>query len=281
MGVVNVTPDSFSDGGKFLDPELALAHARSLISAGADLVDIGGESTRPGAQPVSEAQECERVMPVVRGLAETRDAVISVDTTKLGVGLASLQAGAEVINDVSAFRFSPELAGAVADAGAYCCLCHMLGDPRTMQHNPTYDDVVCEVKRFLEERLSFAVQEGVKEDNVWLDPGIGFGKTIAHNLELLRRLDELAAIGRPLVVGTSRKAFIGKITGRPESDRVAGTLAANVLAYERGASIFRVHDVADARCGLDLAGAALTATWPALEETQILPSDRTGIDNRS
>jgi dihydropteroate synthase len=276
MGVVNVTPDSFSDGGKFLDPEVALEHAHSLVRAGADLVDVGGESTRPGALPVTENEEFRRVMPVVRGLADTGHVVVSVDTTKLGVGVACLQNGVGVINDVSAFRFSPELAGAVADAGAHCCLCHMLGDPRTMQHNPTYDDVVCEVKAFLEERLSFAVGEGIKEEHVWLDPGIGFGKTIAHNLELLRRLDELVDLGRPLVVGTSRKAFIGKITGRPESDRVSGTLAANVLAYERGASIFRVHDVAEARCGLDVAGAALTATWPAPECAEILPADRTG-----
>jgi dihydropteroate synthase len=262
MGVVNVTPDSFSDGGEFLDPEAAVAHGRQLAEEGADILDVGGESTRPGAEPVPFEEELRRVAPVVSALASEPEAPrISIDTTKVEVARDALDAGATIVNDVSAFRFAPELAGLVADRGADCCLMHMLGEPRTMQEDPRYDDVVSDVKAFLEERLAFAVSEGVPEEHVWLDPGIGFGKTVEHNLELLRRLDEIAAIGRPVVVGTSRKSFLGRLTGRSEHERVPGTLATNVIALERGADIFRVHDVAAARDALDVAAATLSGGW--------------------
>jgi dihydropteroate synthase len=245
MGVVNVTPDSFSDGGLFLDEGAAIEHGRRLAAEGASILDIGGESTRPGADPVSAEEELERVIGVVERLAADGAARISIDTTKTVVANGALNAGATIVNDVSAFRFDPDIAALVAERGADCCLMHMLGEPRTMQEDPRYDDVVSEVKSFLEERLEFAVSEGVDEERVWLDPGIGFGKTVEHNLELLRRLDEIVAIGRPVVIGTSRKSFLGKIAGgRDETERVPGTIATNVLALERGATVFRVHDVA-------------------------------------
>ena len=255
MGVVNVTPDSFSDGGLYLDADAAVEHGELLAGEGADILDVGGESTRPGAAPVSEEEELRRVVPVVERLAGVGPR-ISIDTTKVVVARAALEAGADIVNDVSAFRFDPELAGLVAEAGVDCCLMHMLGEPRTMQEDPRYGDVVAEVKAFLEERLAFAVGEGVPEERVWLDPGIGFGKTAEHNLELLRRLDEIVAIGRPVVVGTSRKSFLGKLTGgRPEGERLPGTIATNVVALERGASVFRVHDVAQVRDALLVAAA--------------------------
>jgi dihydropteroate synthase len=257
MGIVNVTPDSFSDGGLFLDPAAAIEHGLSLAEQGAGVLDVGGESTRPGAEPVPEQEELERVIPVIEALAGAGHKV-SVDTTKLGVARAALDAGAAVVNDVSAFRFAPDLAGLVASERAECCLMHMLGEPRSMQEDPRYEDVVSEVKAFLEERLAFAVEAGVPEERVWLDPGIGFGKTVEHNLELLRRLDEIVAIGRPVVVGTSRKSFLGKLTGgRPEGERLAGTIATNVVALERGASIFRVHDVAAVGDALRVAAATV------------------------
>jgi dihydropteroate synthase len=261
MGVVNVTPDSFSDGGLFLDTDAAVAQAERLAAEGAVIVDVGGESTRPRSEPVPEAEELQRVIPVIERVAAQGDVVVSVDTRKLAVAEAALQAGARIVNDVTAFRDDPEMAGLVASGGAHCCLMHMLGDPRTMQDDPRYDDVVSEVKAFLEERLAFAVGEGVPEDHVWLDPGIGFGKTVEHNLELLRRLDEIVAIGRPVVVGTSRKSFLGKITGREAHEREAGTTATNVMAFERGASVFRVHDVRPAHDALRVAAATLTGTW--------------------
>jgi dihydropteroate synthase len=263
MGVVNVTPDSFSDGGLYLGPDAAVAHGELLAAGGASILDVGGESTRPGAEAVEEDEELRRVLPVVERLAEAVEARISIDTTKLAVARAALEAGADVVNDVSAFRFSPELAGLVADAGADCVLMHMLGEPRTMQDDPRYDDVVSDVRSFLEERLAFAVSEGVPEERVWLDPGIGFGKTVDHNLELLRRLDEIVDIGRPVVVGTSRKSFLGKLTARSEQERLAGTIATNVLAYERGASVFRVHDVAPVVDALQVAAATVRQSEPS------------------
>jgi dihydropteroate synthase len=257
MGVVNVTPDSFSDGGLFLEPRAAVAHGLALAEEGAAILDVGGESTRPGAAPVSEEEELGRVLPVVEGLA-TAGHRVSIDTSKVGVARAALDAGASIVNDVSAFRFDRRLAGLVAEREAHCCLMHMLGEPRTMQENPRYDDVVSEVKAFLDERLAFAVAEGVAEERVWLDPGIGFGKTVAHNLELLRRLDEIVALGRPVVIGTSRKSFLGKLAGgKPEGERLPGTIATNVLALERGASIFRVHDVAPVLDALTVAAATV------------------------
>jgi dihydropteroate synthase len=256
MGVVNVTPDSFSDGGAFLEPGLAIAHARRLVAEGADLVDVGGESTRPGAEPVAEAVELERVIPVVETLGADGTPV-SIDTSKAGVARAALGAGATFVNDVTALRADARMAGVVADARADVCLVHMQGEPRSMQDDPRYDDVVSEVRAFLEERLSWAVAQGIAEERVWLDPGIGFGKTVEHNLELIRRLDEIAAIGRPVVFGASRKRFLGHLTGRDEQNRVAGTVAANLLAFERGAAMFRVHDIAPTLDALRVASATL------------------------
>jgi dihydropteroate synthase len=265
MGVVNVTPDSFSDGGLYLDVEAAVQHGRELLDEGADILDIGGESTRPGAAEVPVGEELQRVIPVVEQL---RDATVSVDTRKVEVAEQAIQAGARIVNDVSAFRHAPDMAGLVAGSGARCCLMHMLGDdPRTMQDDPVYGDVVADVKAFLEERLAFAVSEGVAEDKVWLDPGIGFGKTVDHNLELLRRLDEIVAIGRPVVIGTSRKSFLGKLTGRAPRDRVAGTVATNVMALERGASVFRVHDVRATVDALKVATATLSGPWTKILKT--------------
>jgi dihydropteroate synthase len=258
MGVVNVTPDSFSDGGAFDDDLAAIAHGRRLIAEGAAIVDVGGESTRPGAGPVPVEEELERVIPVVEGIS---GAQISIDTMKLEVAEKALDAGASYVNDVTAFRQEPEMAALVADRGVDCCLMHMLGEPRTMQDDPRYDDVVDDVKAFLVERMAFAVKAGVREERIQLDPGIGFGKTLEHNLELLRRLDELAALGRPLVIGTSRKSFLGKLTGRDVTERVHATVATNVIAFERGARVFRVHDVAATRDALAVA-AATFARWP-------------------
>ena len=256
MGVVNVTPDSFSDGGLFLEADAAVDHGRRLAAEGAAILDVGGESTRPGAEPVADDEELRRVLPVVERLAADGGARVSIDTTKSAVARRAIEAGAEIVNDVSAFRFDPALAGVVAEAGVGCCLMHMLGDPRTMQLDPRYDDVVSDVRAFLEERLAFATGEGIPEERVWLDPGIGFGKTVEHNLELLRRLDEIVAIGRPVVIGTSRKSFLGKLAGgREEGERLPGTIATNVLALERGATVFRVHDVAQNADALAVAAA--------------------------
>jgi dihydropteroate synthase len=258
MGIVNVTPDSFSDGGLFLEADAAVEHGRRIAAEGAGILDVGGESTRPGAEPVEADEELRRVLPVVERLAA--DGLrVSIDTTKASVAAAALDAGATLVNDVSALRFDPELAGVIAAAGADCCLMHMLGEPRTMQRDPHYDDVVSEVKSFLEERLELAVSEGVEEERIWLDPGIGFGKNVDHNLELLRRLDEIVAIGRPVVIGTSRKTFLGKLTGdRPELERLSGTIATNVIALERGASVFRVHDVRPVSDALSVAAATFS-----------------------
>jgi dihydropteroate synthase len=266
MGVVNVTPDSFSDGGLFLDAGAAVAHAQRLVAEGADIVDVGGESTRPGAEPVSAEEELRRVLPVVEGIVAGGTPVqVSIDTSKASVARAALDAGASLVNDVSALRADPEMAGLVADSGCECCLMHMLGEPRTMQTDPRYGDVVDDVRAFLRERLEFAVGEGVREERIMLDPGIGFGKTVAHNLALLRRLDELASLGRPVLVGSSRKSFLGRIiagaAGESEpvdpARRLPGTIATSVLALERGASVFRVHDVAPVRDALAVAAATL------------------------
>lgn len=258
MGVVNVTPDSFSDGGEWFERDDAIAHGRRLIAEGAAIIDVGGESARPYyAEPVPADEERRRTIPVVRALAGG-PATVSIDTTKLEVAEAALDAGAGYVNDISAFRHSPEMAGLVADRRVRCCLMHMLGDPQTMQDDPRYDDVVDDVKAFLEERVSFAVREGVPEDKIDIDPGIGFGKSVEHNLELLRRLDELTTLGFRIVIGVSRKSFIGRLAGVEEPrDRVPGTIAANVLALERGARVFRVHDVAEARQALQVAAATL------------------------
>jgi dihydropteroate synthase len=273
MGVVNVTPDSFSDGGSFEDPEAAVAHARRLASEGARILDVGGESTRPGADPVPAEDELSRVVPVIEGLADA-DARISIDTMKLRVAEAAVEAGASYVNDVSAFRHDPELAEFVADRDLDCCLMHMLGEPRTMQRDPRYDDVVSDVKAFLSERMAFAVAAGVPEERIQLDPGIGFGKTLEHNLELLRRLHELTDLGRPLVIGTSRKSFLGRLTGRDVTERVHGTTATCVLALERGATVFRVHDVAAVADALAVAAATLLRVPWAMPPDSSTPSAR-------
>ncbi|MEI6447955.1 MAG: dihydropteroate synthase [Actinomycetes bacterium] len=263
MGIVNVTPDSFSDGGRWLDPGAAVAHGLALEAEGAAIVDVGGESTRPGAEPVGADEEIRRVQPVVEGLASAlRSATISIDTAKSPVAEAALAAGASLVNDVTALRGDPGMAGVVAAAGCDICLMHMQGEPRTMQDSPTYGDVVDDVKAFLEERMTAAVAAGIEEDRISLDPGIGFGKTVTHNLELLNRLDEIVALGRPVLVGTSRKRFIGAIAGGEPEERVPGSLASIVVALERGARIFRVHDVAPSLAALRVAAATFRpSSW--------------------
>jgi dihydropteroate synthase len=257
MGIVNVTPDSFSDGGEWFEREAAIAHGAQLVAEGATILDVGGESTRPFSDPVTLEEELARVVPVIEALRET-GAQLSVDTMKAAVARAALDAGATYVNDVTAFRHEPELAALVAERGCDCCLMHMLGDPRTMQVDPRYDDVVSDVKAFLEERAAFAIAQGVAEERITLDPGIGFGKTVEHNLELLRRVDELVALGFPVLIGTSRKGFLGSLAGREDPhDRVAATVATNVIAFERGATVFRVHDVAATADGLAVAAATL------------------------
>jgi dihydropteroate synthase len=270
MGVINVTPDSFSDGGRYLNPEAAVAHGIRLEAEGAAILDVGGESTRPGADAVATDEELRRVLPVIEGLTAVQTpAQISIDTSKADVAVAALAAGASMVNDVTAFRGDPGMAEVVAAAGVDCCLMHMLGNPRTMQEDPRYDDVVSDVKAFLEERMAFAVAHGVAEERILLDPGIGFGKTAEHNLELLRRLPELVSLGPPIVIGTSRKAFLGRIAAdaagdsepRAPAERLAGTIATNVLALAAGARVFRVHDVSAVRDALSVAAATLGAGW--------------------
>jgi dihydropteroate synthase len=251
MGVVNVTPDSFSDGGVHLDPEVAAAAARRMVEEGAALVDLGGESTRPGSAGVPAEEELRRVVPVLDRLGA--ELPLSIDTSKARVARAALERGAIFVNDVTALRGDPELAGVVADSGAYLCLMHMQGEPGTMQEEPHYGDVAAEVASFLEERLAFAVAQGVREERICLDPGIGFGKTLEHNLELVRRLDVLLALGRPVLVGFSRKSSLRRLTG--SDDLLGASLAAAVAAFERGATILRVHDVKPHVDALAVAGA--------------------------
>jgi dihydropteroate synthase len=253
MGIVNVTPDSFSDGGIHLDPATAAAAARRMIDEGAAIVDVGGESTRPGSEGVSLDEELRRVVPV---LEQLEGMPLSIDTAKAEVARRAIELGAEFVNDITALCGDPELAGVVANAGAYVCLMHMQGEPRTMQADPRYDDVAADVTTFLEDRLAFAVAAGIPEEHVCLDPGIGFGKTPAQNFELVRRLDILLALGRPVLVGLSRKSSLGRLF---EADARTGSLAASlgaaVAAFERGASIFRVHDVREHVEALTAAGA--------------------------
>jgi dihydropteroate synthase len=256
MGVVNVTPDSFSDGGLYLDPQAAIAHGRELAAAGAEILDVGGESTRPGAEPVGADEEQRRVVPVIEGLADVGCAV-SVDTSKASVAAAALEAGATIVNDVTALRGDPGMAALCAERGAIVVLMHMLADPQTMQDDPRYDDVVVAVKEFLDERLEAALAAGIAAEDVWLDPGIGFGKTAAHNMELLRRLGELRELGRPLAIGTSRKSFIGRVDGSGPGQRLGGTIASSVLAAAEGAAVLRVHDVAEVRQALAVTAAIL------------------------
>jgi dihydropteroate synthase len=256
MGVVNVTPDSFSDGGVNFDPDDAIASARRMAEEGAAIVDVGGESTRPGSKGVSAEEELRRVVPVLERL---EGVPVSIDTSKAEVARRALELGAELVNDVTALRGDPDLAAVVAESDAYLCLMHMQGEPRTMQADPRYDDVVSEVAAFLEERLRAAVEAGIAEERICLDPGIGFGKTVEHNFELIRRLDELTALGRPVVIGFSRKSSLGKLLGDPEATTgsVAASVGAAVAAYERGATILRVHDVREHVEALAAARAAL------------------------
>jgi dihydropteroate synthase len=243
MGVVNVTPDSFFDGGVNLDAGTAIAAARRMAEEGAAIVDIGGESTRPGSEGVTADEELGRVVSVLEAVAG--EIPVSIDTAKADVARRALELGAEMVNDVTALRGDPELAGVVSDADCYLCLMHMQGQPRTMQLDPTYDDVVSEVAAFLEERLAFAVSEGIAEERICLDPGIGFGKTVEQNFELIRRVDELVSLGRPVLVGFSRKSSLGRISGDPDAKTgsLSASLAVAVAAYERGAAIIRAHDV--------------------------------------
>jgi len=256
MGVVNVTPDSFSDGGVNFDPDDAVATARRMVEEGAAIVDVGGESTRPGSGGVSAGEELRRVVPVLERLDGLP---LSIDTSKAEVARRALALGAELVNDVTALRGDPRMAEVVAESGAYLCLMHMQGDPRTMQADPRYDDVVDEVKAFLAERLAAAVAAGIPEQRICLDPGIGFGKTVEHNFELVRRLSDLIALGRPVVVGFSRKSSLGRLLGDPTATTgsVAASVGAAVAAYERGATLLRVHDVREHVEALAAARAAL------------------------
>lgn len=243
MGVVNVTPDSFSDGGQYLDPTAAIRHGEKLVGDGAAILDVGGESTRPGAKPVDRTEELRRVEPVVEGLAGR--ATVSIDTSKAVVAQAAIDAGAEIVNDVTALQADADMAALCAEREVTVVLMHMPGNPRTMQDAPSYGDVVDEVKAFLAARIEAAGAAGIAEERIWVDPGIGFGKTLEHNLELLRRLGELRELGRPLVIGTSRKSFIGKVDGSGVEDRIGGSIASSVLAAAEGADVLRVHDVAE------------------------------------
>jgi dihydropteroate synthase len=244
MGILNVTTDSFSDGGRFADYDRALARAFELISAGADILDVGGESTRPGSDPVPLAVEIERVTPIIRAVRESSDIAISIDTTKSAVSLQALSAGADIINDISSLQFDPGMVRVVAESGAPLILMHMLGTPRTMQINPVYESVISEIIEFLEERMRFAARNGVERNQIIIDPGIGFGKTVAHNLHIIRNLDTFSCMDRPILLAVSRKRFIGSVIGRTEGEREVGTAIANAFGIAAGAHILRVHDVA-------------------------------------
>lgn len=263
MGVLNVTPDSFSDGGRFREPETAIAHGRRLAAEGAALVDVGGESTRPGAEPVSVDEELRRVVPVLEGLAGV--VPLSIDTSKAAVARAALALGAELVNDVTALRSDPELASVICEYDAYVCLMHMQGEPRTMQVAPRYDDVVSEVAAFLEERVAAAVARGIPEERICVDPGIGFGKTPDQNLELVRRLDELVALGLPVLVGLSRKSTLGKVLGDPSATQgsMPASVGAAVAAFDRGAWMIRAHDVRETVEALAVASAVERGTVAA------------------
>jgi len=248
MGVVNVTPDSFSDGGRFLDAQSAVDHGRLLAAQGAAILDIGGESTRPGALAVDESEELHRILPVIEGLRGL-DVVLSVDTSKPAVMHAAIACGADMVNDINAFR-APGAFDAIAATAAGVCIMHMQGEPRTMQAAPHYDHVVGEVAAFLEERVEAAEQAGIARERIVIDPGFGFGKTLEHNLELLRRLDVIVGIGLPVLAGLSRKSMLGRITGQPVEKRVHASVAAALLAVMKGARIVRVHDVEATRDAL-------------------------------
>ena len=243
MGILNVTPDSFSDGGLYCEPERALARAETMLAEGADLIDVGGQSSRPGSVPVRAAEERARVVPVIREIVRRHDALVSVDTYRADVAAAALDAGAVMVNDISALRFDPDMAPLVAEREASVVLMHMQGTPRTMQQAPFYHHVIDDVYGFLSERLCDAMRAGIERHRIILDPGFGFGKTVAHNLDLLRGLDHLGALGQPIAAGTSRKSFLGHVLRRPVGERLAGSLASALIAAQRGASLVRVHDI--------------------------------------
>ena len=259
VGILNVTPDSFSDGGDFLDPEAAALRAAAMLDEGAGMLDVGGESTRPGSDPVSQEEEIRRVVPVIERILSVRpEAVISVDTYRSGTATAALEAGASLVNDVTAIRGDPRMASVIQEAGCPVILMHMQGEPKTMQKDPHYKDVVREVRDFLAERAEYAVAAGVRPEHIIVDPGIGFGKNLEHNLDLLNNLGAIVDLGLPVLIGVSRKRFMERITGVQEAKaRVSGTVAASVLAYERGATFFRVHDVRANREALAVAEAVL------------------------
>lgn len=264
MGILNVTPDSFSDGGKYIAPANALAHARQMVADGADIIDIGGESTRPGSFPVSIADELQRVVPIVEMLASNLDVPISIDTTKAEVARAALAAGAEIINDVSGLSFDPLMADVVAAARAGVVIMHTRGTPDVMQKNTTYTDLLAEVRSFLVNQVRLATEAGIAPEAMVIDPGIGFAKDIQGNLQLLRELRGFAAIGLPVLIGTSRKGFIGQILKRGLNDREAGTAATVAFGLLQGARIFRVHDVRTMRDVLDMT-AVLMGSWAGVE----------------
>src|SRR5918997_4506767 len=261
VGILNVTPDSFSDGGDFLDPEAAALRAATMLDEGAGMLDVGGESTRPGSDPVSQEEEIRRVVPVIERILSARpEAVISVDTYRSGTATVALEAGASLVNDVTALRGDSRMVSVMEEAECPVILMHMQGEPKTMQQDPHYEDVVREVRDFLAERAEYAVTAGVRPENIIVDPGIGFGKNLEHNLALLRNLDAVVDLGFPVLIGASRKRFIERITGVQEArGRVSGTVATTVLAYERGATFFRVHDVRANREALAVAEAVFHA----------------------
>jgi dihydropteroate synthase len=267
MGILNITTDSFSDGGLFVAPGRAVVRALELISAGADILDIGGESTRPGSESIPLALELERVVPIIRAVREKSDIPISIDTTKAEVAAQALAEGADIINDVSSLQFDPGMAGVAARSGAPVILMHMLGIPRTMQINPTYESVISEIIAFLEERMKFAAQNGIERGQIIVDPGIGFGKTAAHNLQIIRELETLSCLDRPILLAASRKAFIGKILGRAERQRELGTAVVNAFGIAAGAHILRVHDVAFQREAVRLAEAVRNGYLPETEKS--------------
>jgi dihydropteroate synthase len=271
MGIVNVTPDSFSDGGAYFDPRKAVERGLALVADGADIVDVGGESTRPGSRPVPAAEEIGRILPVIEGLRRQTRALLSVDTTKAAVAEAALDAGADIVNDTSAFRFDPAMPGVVARAGAGIVLMHMQGTPTTMQNAPHYDDLLGEIGAFLSDRLLVAEAAGIPPERIIVDPGLGFGKTVEHNLELLRRQDVFDALGRPRLLGFSRKAFLGAILNLPPGERLEGTIAAAVLSVERGAHILRVHDVGPVARAVRAAEAILGTAAGAGPEVNAAP----------
>ncbi|EKE79316.1 dihydropteroate synthase [Idiomarina xiamenensis] len=260
MGILNATPDSFSDGGQFRQLDAALRQAQSLLDAGASYIDVGGESTRPGAEDVSEQQELERVVPVIAAIRQRMPVKISVDTSKAVVMREAVAAGACLINDVRALR-EPDALATAAATGAEVCLMHMLGQPRTMQDEPEYDDVVCDVKQFLQQRVNACLAAGISSDKLWLDPGFGFAKTARHNYQLLQRLQAFHELGLPLLVGMSRKTMIGHVTGRPVNERLPGSLAAATIAALKGARIIRVHDVAETVDAMRVVAATLEGDY--------------------